>query len=222
MPKVKSIFICTQCGYESPKWIGKCPHCESWNSFEETESYSDSGYRQIPVAKADPMLLSQHVQEPEVRIRTGIEEFDRVLGGGIFEASVSLIAGDPGIGKSTLLLQMAGHLVKKDIPVLYLSAEESFWQIKSRSHRLGLDNLPLPLLIETDLDDILRQIDQTQPQVVIIDSIQAIFSRDVSGAPGNISQVRECSSRLFRAAKEKGWSLILVGHITKEGVIAGP
>jgi DNA repair protein RadA/Sms len=222
MPKVKSIFICTQCGYESPKWIGKCPHCDSWNCFEETEFFSDAEHRQTPVAKTDPMVLSQHAEKPEVRIRTGIEEFDRVLGGGIFPASVSLIAGDPGIGKSTLLLQIAGQLIRKDIPVLYLSAEESFWQIKSRSHRLGLENLPLPLLIETDLDNILYQIDQAQPQAVIIDSIQAIFSRDVSGAPGSISQVRECSSRLFRAAKEKGWSLILVGHITKEGGIAGP
>ncbi len=222
MSKVKTIFVCSQCGYESLKWAGKCPHCNNWNSFEETESYPDSRRTQATFSQSEPLLLSEHTEISKTRILTEIGEFDRVLGGGIFQASVSLVAGDPGIGKSTLLLQMAGRLIKKNIPVLYVSAEESFWQIKARSRRLGVDTLALPLLVETDVENILNQIDQMQPQVVIIDSIQAIYSPEVSGAPGNISQVRECSSRLFRAAKEKGWSLLLVGHITKEGGIAGP
>ncbi|MBN2365936.1 MAG: DNA repair protein RadA, partial [Calditrichaeota bacterium] len=222
MGKVKTVFICNECGYEHPKWIGKCPKCGNWNSFEECETFIPDSRKKAGAPANSPILLSDQSLPPAGRIVTDISELDRVLGGGIFSASVNLIAGDPGVGKSTLLLQMAGGLSRKGISVLYISAEESFWQIQERARRLKADQLSLPILIETDLDNILSQIEQKKPDVVIIDSIQAIFSQEVSGTSGNISQVRECSSRLFRSAKENGWSLFLVGHITKEGSIAGP
>lgn len=222
MVKVKTVYICNSCAYETPKWAGKCPECGSWNSFEETEIRPSQQQKGASREHNSPRLLSEGTDTPDIRIVSGINEFDRVLGGGVFPGSVSLIAGDPGIGKSTLLLQVSGEFVKKNKKVLYVSAEESFRQIRGRAKRLELIDFPLPLLVETELEEILFQIEQQDPDVVIIDSIQAVFSQNVSGAPGNVSQIRECSSRLFRTAKEKGWSLFLVGHITKEGSIAGP
>ena len=221
MAKPKSIYICNQCGYESPKWTGKCPECGQWNSLEQSEIKPKTAKVQKSSAKS-PLLLSDENAAPQSRLVSGNREFDRVLGGGIFHSSVNLVAGDPGIGKSTLLLQMAGALVRKGITVLYVSAEESFWQIKNRAERLALDNLAIPVLVETELENILYHIATVNPQVVVVDSIQAIYSPNITGAPGNVSQIRECSSQLFREAKEKGWSLFLVGHITKEGNIAGP
>lgn len=221
MAKPKSIFSCNQCGYESPKWTGKCPECGQWNSLEESEIRPRASKAQKSSLKA-PQLISENQTAPQSRLVSGNREFDRVLGGGIFHSSVNLVAGDPGIGKSTLLLQIAGALVRKGITVLYVSAEESFWQIKNRAERLELDKLTIPVLIETELENILYHINQVNPQVVVVDSIQAIYSPNIAGAPGNVSQIRECSSQLFREAKEKGWSLFLVGHITKEGNIAGP
>ena len=222
MPKSKLLFICNNCGYESLKWSGKCPECGRWNSFEETEvapeEKTDSGRH----SRLEPLPLSQVEESGQARISTGMAELNRVLGGGIFPASVVLIAGDPGIGKSTLLLQMATQLVQNKIAVLYVSGEESLQQIKNRATRLGVEKLELPLLPETELENILYQVEKLRPEVVIIDSIQSIFSRNLSGAPGNVGQLRECSSRLFRAAKENNWTLFLVGHITKEGNIAGP
>jgi len=222
MPKSKIVFICSNCGYESLKWSGRCPECGRWNSFEETQIAPEDKTAIDRHSRMEPMPLSRVEETRQVRIRTGIGELDRVLGGGIFPASVVLIAGDPGIGKSTLLLQMAGQLVRKATSVLYVSGEESLQQIKNRAARLGVEKLALPLLPETELENILHQIEKIQPEVVIIDSIQSIFSRNVSGAPGNVGQLRECTSRLFRAAKENNWTLFLVGHITKEGNIAGP
>ncbi len=222
MPKSKTIFVCRECGNESAKWAGKCPECGKWNSFEETEVNQSPSRRNVPLSHKSPRLLTADLGKKEARLITGIGELDRVLGGGIFEASVNLIAGDPGIGKSTLLLQMAGSLLKKGVSVMYVSAEESFWQIQSRGQRTRLQNLAVPVLIETELENILLQIEKSHPAVVIIDSIQAIYSPHINGAPGNLGQVRECSSQLFRAAKENGWALFLVGHITKEGSIAGP
>ncbi len=222
MVKVKTVFICTECGYEHPKWIGKCPQCGQWNSFQESEVAPPGSRKEGRITGNSPIVLSQPVDRPVARIITGIAELDRVLGGGIFQASVNLIAGDPGIGKSTLLLQLAGSLQKNGVSVLYVSAEESFWQIQERARRLNIDNSSLPVLMETELETILYHIDQKRPQVVVIDSIQAVFSQETAGTPGNVSQVRECSSRLFRTAKVGGWSLFLVGHITKEGSIAGP
>jgi DNA repair protein RadA/Sms len=222
MVKIKTVYICNNCAYESPKWAGKCPECGRWNSFEESEIQHSASTKSTPRKNNSPILLSEGEDSFEVRVVSGINELDRVLGGGIFPGSVTLIAGDPGIGKSTLLLQMAAALTEKKIATIYVSAEESFRQIRGRAQRLKLVDSALPLLVETELEEILYQVEQQEPDVVIIDSIQAIFSQNISGAPGNVSQIRECSSRLFRNAKEKGWSLFLVGHITKEGSIAGP
>lgn len=223
MAQPKKVFVCGNCGYESPKWSGKCPECGAWNSFEELViQKSPAGGGFTPAAPAQRQLLSEIKPLQEPRVQTGMAEFDRVLGGGIFPASVVLLAGDPGIGKSTLLLQVAGRLTGAGVPVVYVSGEESLRQVGNRAERLGVSDLPVPILVETELESVLARIEQEKPSVVIIDSIQALFSRDVSGAPGNLSQVRECASRLFRAAKEQGWSLFLIGHITKEGGIAGP
>lgn len=222
MARIKTIYACNNCAYESPKWAGKCPECGRWNSFEETEIQRFPSVSSSSRKHNAPALLSEGKDSYEARVVSGIGELDRVLGGGIFPGSVTLVAGDPGIGKSTLLLQMAGALTKKNISVMYVSAEESLPQIRGRAQRLNLVDLPLPLLVETELEEILYQIEQQKAEVVIVDSIQAIFSQNTAGAPGNVSQIRECSARLFRNAKEKGWSLFLVGHITKDGSIAGP
>jgi len=222
MARTKSVYICNNCAYESPKWTGKCPSCGRWNSFEETEIRPSADVSSSSRKHNNPTLLSAGKDSFEARVLSGIKELDRVLGGGICPGSVTLVAGDPGIGKSTLLLQMAGGLTKKNISILYVSAEESLPQIRGRAQRLNLANLPLPLLVETELEEILYQIEQHHADIVIVDSIQAIFSQNVAGAPGNVSQIRECSARLFRDAKERGWSLFLVGHITKDGSIAGP
>ncbi|MEJ2048950.1 MAG: DNA repair protein RadA [Calditrichota bacterium] len=223
MTKSRTIFICNNCGYESPKWAGKCPECGRWNSFEEVEKEGLTSSSHGAVSSTNPRILSEiRIGEQDQRIVTGLRELDRVLGGGIYPASANLIAGDPGIGKSTLLLQLAGLLVQKNIPVLYISGEESLNQIRGRYERLGLDNLAIPVLTETELENIIVQIERDFPKVVIIDSIQSIFSSNISGAPGNVGQVRECAAKLFRSAKENDWSLFLVGHITKEGGIAGP
>lgn len=221
MAKSKSIYICNHCGYESPKWTGKCPECGKWNSLEESKPQPKTTKIQKSSTRV-PLLLSTTDLQPQTRLISGIREFDRVLGGGIFHSSVNLIAGDPGIGKSTLLLQVVGALAQKGITVIFVSAEESFWQIQNRAQRLGLDKLPIPILVETELENILYHINQVQPHVVVIDSMQAVYTQNAVGAPGNVSQIRECSAQLFRDAKEKGWSLFLVGHITKEGGIAGP
>ncbi len=222
MAKAKTVFVCNNCGYESPKWAGKCPECGRWNSFEEAEIAPDSARTAERSSRNTPSLLPDIEEGLEDRRQTGIGELDRVLGGGIIPASVILIAGDPGIGKSTLLLQMGAALAKKDTRVLYVSGEESLQQIRNRARRLELEKIPLHLMAETELENILYQIEATRPQMVIVDSIQAIFSQNIAGAPGNVGQIRECASRLFRAAKENNWTLFIVGHITKEGSIAGP
>jgi DNA repair protein RadA/Sms len=222
MAKPRTIFVCRNCGYENMKWAGKCPECSSWNSFEETATRNIAGDHTKSDQKNTILYLNDHSPRQGDRLITGISELDRVLGGGIFPSSVALIAGDPGIGKSTLLLQMTGALIKQNEKVLYISAEESFWQIKNRASRLKMEDSNLSVLIETELNNILSQIQSLQPAIVVIDSIQAIYSEEIAGAPGNASQIRECSSQLLRKAKEDGWSLFLVGHITKEGGIAGP
>lgn len=222
MAKSKKVYVCNQCGFEFPKWAGKCPHCGRWNSFEEADAAAGQRKSGRSESQSTVSLLSEIDESHEVRIPTGIGELDRVLGGGMVPASVVLIAGDPGIGKSTLLLQMAGSLIRNNNTILYVSGEESLKQIRNRAQRLGVRDLPIPLMAETELESIMYQIEKGHPGVVVIDSIQSVFSGEVVGAPGNVSQVRECASRLFRAAKEKDWTLFLVGHITKEGAIAGP
>lgn len=222
MPKTKHILICNQCGHENPKWAGKCPACHSWNSLEQTVSNKVTTKVNRQKVKNRPVILSEIEGDENRCIVTGVEEFDRVLGGGIFEASVILIAGDPGIGKSTLLLQVIGKLNKMAVPVFYVSGEESLTQVKNRAQRLGLGEQEISVLIETSLENILDQIAVNPCKVVVIDSIQSIFSEEIPNPPGYIAQVRECSFQLLRLTKENKFSIFLIGHITKDGGIASP
>lgn len=222
MSKPKTIFRCQTCGHETVKWSGRCPACGAWNTLAETRIEKQDKPAELRTSSVEISLLSEIAQSGEARRSTGIDELDRVLGGGVMPASVVLISGDPGIGKSTLLLQMAASLVRQNISCLYVSGEESLKQIKTRADRLAVGNIALPLLAETELENVLYQVQKNKPEIVIVDSIQSIYSSNISGAPGQMGQMRECTARLFRAAKEEGWSLFLVGHITKEGSIAGP
>ncbi|HYO48650.1 MAG TPA: DNA repair protein RadA [Chloroflexia bacterium] len=228
-PKSKSrtMFVCQQCGGEQPKWTGRCPDCGEWNTFVET-TVSASTASQPTYARPDgtgnrPMPISQVQNENFTRMVVPGDEFNRVLGGGIVPGSLVLIGGDPGIGKSTLLLQVSAELALwGDRPVLYVSGEESPQQIKMRASRLDLNPDRLLLLSETDLEGILTQIDILQPGLVIIDSIQTVYLPDLTSAAGSVSQVRECTSRLTRLAKMRNIPMFLVGHVTKEGALAGP
>jgi DNA repair protein RadA/Sms len=220
--KEKQIYVCQKCGYNTSRWLGKCPDCGEWNTFAE-ERIAAKKNKQGGVSANQPISLSQikPVSQNE-RILTGIGEFDRVLGGGIFPSSVILIAGDPGIGKSTLMLQASLKMVSTNQKVLYISAEESLQQIKMRSERLNHMSSDLSILAATNLEEIIYQLEKIKPVVVVIDSIQSIYHPELSGAPGNLSQVRECAAKLFQFAKENSCSLFLVGHVTKEGAVAGP
>lgn len=223
MKKAKSVYLCQSCGYESGKWLGKCPGCGEWNTFAEEvvtprkKTEKSASPKTAPVSLADISL-----KEKADRTLSGIGELDRVMGGGIFPASVTLLAGEPGIGKSTLMLQMALRLRQNGAGVLYISGEESLQQIKNRAERLHTGTNQLLLLAETDVEEILFHLQQHQPRVVIIDSIQSIYYQGLAGAPGNVSQVRECAARLFQYAKENNCAMFLVGHVTKEGAVAGP
>ncbi len=223
MAKSKHIFTCQQCGYQSPKWLGRCPDCGEWNTFIEEEIQASSHRKSAGVPRTTPLLLSRIADlDLNKRTTTGIEELDRTLGGGLMPASVILLAGEPGIGKSTLLLQMAVELQQQGKTVLYVSGEESPQQIKNRATRLNAGKTELPILAATDINDIQYHIEQMKPDVVVVDSVQAIFNPDFSGAPGNVGQVRECAARLFQQAKEQSFALFLIGHVTKEGAVAGP
>ncbi|MDR9792864.1 DNA repair protein RadA [Aeribacillus pallidus] len=227
MSKIKSKYICQSCGYESPKWMGKCPGCGEWNSMVE-EVIKPKGKHRIAfshsesstVSKPSPIHQIQAAQEP--RMLTGLHEFNRVLGGGIVKGSLVLIGGDPGIGKSTLLLQVSSQLAERGNDVLYISGEESLKQTKLRSDRLGVKGERLFVLSETDLEIIIQSIMETEPAFVIIDSIQTIYNSEIASAPGSVSQVRECTAELMRLAKTKGIPIFIVGHVTKDGTIAGP
>ena len=226
--KTTTVFFCNSCGYESSKWMGQCPGCRAWNTFvEETVSkgsISGSGKLQ-PAGRAGsgtPMKLSGIQLEEEDRIDTHIAELNRVLGGGLVRGSLVLVGGDPGIGKSTLLLQVCRQLSKDSIPLLYISGEESLKQIKMRAQRIGEFGDSLSLLCETDLSIIEDTITKSKPQVVVIDSIQTMFSAEVTSAPGSVSQVREATSVLLRLAKSLSVAIFIVGHVTKEGTVAGP
>ncbi|PIE75324.1 MAG: DNA repair protein RadA [Deltaproteobacteria bacterium] len=218
--KIKTRFVCSACGYSSLKWLGKCPECLQWDTFEKEEFkvLSGSGRK---IKKVEPSLLSDVKYNNEQRIATKIEEFDRVLGGGIVPGSLILIGGDPGIGKSTLMLQAASKLSGLGRRILYVSGEESASQIKLRSTRLDTagDIFVLP---ETGLETVLEAASEISPDVLIIDSVQTIFSEDVGSAPGSLSQVREAAVRFMDFSKKEGVSTFLVGHVTKEGIIAGP
>ena len=224
MAKAKSVFFCQSCGYESSKWMGQCPGCREWNTFvEEAVVTVGGGKKKVSSGRTEePTLLSKVSSETSVRISTGITEFDRVLGGGIVEGSMVLVGGDPGIGKSTLLLQMCLLLVSQKHKVLYISGEESLQQIKIRADRLGKYEGDLLMLCETDLEVIQEVIERTKPELVVIDSIQTMCKGDVSSAPGSVSQVRESTGVFMKIAKTLGVTVFIVGHVTKEGVVAGP
>ncbi|MDC3425491.1 DNA repair protein RadA [Aquibacillus sp. 3ASR75-11] len=227
MAKRKSKFVCQECGYESPKWMGKCPECQNWNTMVEefVASSSQNSYLhtfQGVSSTKKPEIITKIKSEKEPRITTKMPEFNRVLGGGIVPGSLVLIGGDPGIGKSTLLLQVSAQLADKAFPVLYISGEESTRQTKLRADRLGIKSDLLYVLSETNLLDVTNQIELLNPSFVVIDSIQTIYREEVSSAPGSVSQVRECTSELMRIAKSKGIPIFIVGHVTKEGSIAGP
>lgn len=219
-----TVFFCQSCGYESSKWMGQCPGCREWNTFvEETVDKkaekilsSDHGKTHKPVS------LNSVVMEQEERIQTGVQEFDRVLGGGIVPGSLVLVGGDPGIGKSTLLLQICQILSQMKRSTLYISGEESLQQIKIRADRIGQFTDSLHLLCETNLNTIRAMIEREKPQIVIIDSIQTMYSEDITSAPGSVSQVREATSAFMQIAKGVGITIFIVGHVTKEGVVAGP
>ena len=219
-----TVFFCQSCGYESSKWMGQCPGCREWNTFvEETVDKkagkilsSDHGKTHKPVS------LNSVVMEQEERIQTGMQEFDRVLGGGIVPGSLVLVGGDPGIGKSTLLLQICQILSQMKRSTLYISGEESLQQIKIRADRIGQFTDSLHLLCETNLNTIRAMIEREKPQIVIIDSIQTMYSEDITSAPGSVSQVREATSAFMQLAKGLDITIFIVGHVTKEGVVAGP
>jgi len=226
MTKIKTVFACQNCGYQAPKWMGKCPDCNSWNSFVE-ELVGPNAER-----PSHPLTISEHDLPPqsiltianseEGRMKTGISEFDRVLGGGLVVGSVVLIGGDPGIGKSTLLLQALDQLAKQGTSVLYVSGEESLRQIKLRANRIDVSAQKLFVLAENSLEKILDEIKKLKPQIVVIDSIQTVFSLQLQSAPGSIGQVREAAGRLMVVSKSTNVSTFLIGHVTKEGAIAGP
>lgn len=224
MAKSKVLFFCKECGYESTKWLGQCPGCKEWNSFVEEPVSKKQVTRNSSAQKGntEPKLLQEVELEEETRTYIGIEEFDRVLGGGIVKGSLVLVGGDPGIGKSTLLLQMCRELSAKQRKVLYISGEESLRQIKMRADRLGAFQGELFLLAETNLDLIETEITKRLPEIVIIDSIQTMYKEEVSASAGSVSQVKETTSALLRIAKGMGISIFIVGHVTKEGVVAGP
>ena len=221
----KTVYFCQECGYESAKWMGQCPGCKAWNTFvEETVSAkkNPSGNLKSSEKRQDPVILKDICLSEDERQTTQIGELDRVLGGGIVPGSLVLVGGDPGIGKSTLLLQVCRNLAENQVTVLYISGEESLRQIKLRANRIGDFNDKMQLLCETNLEVIREVIERKKPDVVVIDSIQTMFHEDVSSAPGSVSQVRESTNILMQIAKGMGISVFIVGHVTKEGNVAGP
>ena len=220
--KAKTIFVCNECGYESAKWMGKCPACNSWNTFfeEKISTKVESGKREKKIQEA-PKPLNSYVGQDAQRTSTGYAELDRVLGGGLVKGSLVLVGGEPGIGKSTLILQLCDK-VKGEGKVLYVSGEESAEQIKLRADRLNIKNDDILFLGETDIDIIDQNIEELNPKLVIIDSMQTMYSEDISSAPGSVSQVREITSRIMKICKSRKITTIIIGHVTKDGNIAGP
>ncbi len=222
-------YVCNACGAVSAKWSGQCPHCNAWNTLQEAAAVAGplrgSALRDGLAPSAEVMPLGEVAVERFDRTASGIEEFDRVLGGGLVEGGVVLIGGDPGIGKSTLLLQSLAAIARSEVPVLYVSGEESVGQVALRARRLGIEAKGLAALriaAEIDLDRILAALDRERPRVAVVDSIQTLYSPQLGSAPGSVAQVRECAAALTRWAKQSRTSLVLVGHVTKEGTLAGP
>ena len=221
MAKAKTIFVCNSCGYESAKWLGKCPGCNSWNSFFEEKITTAISGKNKEKKSVSPIKLKDVENKKTARTSTGIGELDRVLGGGLVDGSLVLLGGEPGIGKSTLILQICNN-IKTDGKILYVSGEESAEQIKIRADRLNVNNENLMFLAQTDIDLIQEAIDSLNPSLVIIDSVQTIYSDDITSAPGSISQVREITARIMKMCKENSITTIIIGHVTKDGNIAGP
>jgi DNA repair protein RadA/Sms len=220
--KLKQVFICGQCGRESPKWLGRCPSCDNWNTFESVVVDRHAPGPVLSRSGAVPEELSSVSLDSSPRLSLGISEFDRVLGGGLVPGSLVLLGGEPGIGKSTLLLQVCAHLTHDHRTVVYVSGEESPQQVRIRAGRLGVSGEGILLLTETNLDAVLQHLEGLSPSLVIVDSIQTMSLDSVAGAPGSLSQVRECTLALMRFAKQQAISVLIAGHVTKEGAIAGP
>jgi DNA repair protein RadA/Sms len=223
LKKVKFSFFCQNCGHQSPKWLGKCPSCNQWNPFVEEEIRSDARDDRSEYAMSEgPQSIDAIASDEKERLSTGITEMDRVLGGGIVGGSAILVGGDPGIGKSTLLLQVLSRMADRNLKVLYISGEESAKQIKLRARRLRASSDNLMILIEISLENILQQIKSIAPAVVVIDSIQTVYSSALSSSPGSVGQVRETAEQLILHSKKSGIPVFLIGHVTKDGAIAGP
>jgi len=227
MAKSKSTFVCNQCGYETARWMGKCPECGSWNSFNEEvreaeKQLAEKKLKRAPGVGAEALLVDNIPDEAMARLTTGIGELDRVLGGGVVEGSMVLVGGDPGVGKSTLLTQMCANIARDGRTVLYVSGEESARQIKLRANRLGASGSGFYVLSENDMTTVEKRMDQLKPDIMVVDSIQTMYLPELASAPGSVSQVRESASLMMKLAKSAGISVFLVGHVTKEGSIAGP
>jgi len=223
MAKIKTRWICQNCGYETAKYLGKCPDCNQWNTLvEEIVDASITSTANVVLNDTKPCLVNEIELDNSIRFSTGISEFDRVLGGGLVQGSLVLIAGDPGIGKSTILLQAGKYICQNNRKTLYVSAEESSSQVKLRAQRLGVDSGCLYIYSQTNLEAIKRQIDELKPEILIVDSIQAIYSSEITSSCGSVSQIRECTNVLMDIAKNKNITVVVVGHVTKEGNIAGP
>jgi len=222
MAKAKPLYVCTECGGQSPKWQGQCPHCGTWNTLVETiAAPAPARFASVAGTRSSITPLASVTPRASARVATGLEEFDRVLGGGLVPGGVILLGGDPGIGKSTLLLQ-AGAALGAAHRTLYVTGEESAEQIALRAQRLALVNAPIELLAEVQLEAIVAAINAASPEIVVIDSIQTVYTEALASAPGSVAQVRECAAQLTRLAKQRGIVVIFVGHVTKEGAIAGP
>ena len=223
--KVKTVFVCQKCGYESPKWAGKCPECGEWNTLAEEvkqqESKKDKRTRSFTDYSSEILKLSDSCAVKETRIPTGIGEFDRLLGGGLVKGQITLLAGAPGIGKSTLMLQVADALAK-NLKVLYISGEESISQISGRAQRLGVNNPNIFLHCETNIQNIIESVENVSPDVLVLDSIQTVYHPEFTSSAGTVGQVRECAAELVRLCKPKGIITFVLGHVTKDGELAGP
>ena len=227
MAKAKTMYVCSQCGFETPRWLGRCPDCGNWNTLEEQQAAPEAKLpekkmRRAPGNDAEALRVDLIPDESAERRSCGIGELDRVLGGGLVAGSLVLVGGDPGIGKSTLLTQACANLATTGETVLYVSGEESARQIKMRANRLGASGAGFYVLSENDVNGVAKRMEQLNPSVMVIDSIQTMYLPEIASAPGSVSQVRECASLLMRLAKSGNCSVFLVGHVTKEGSIAGP